>query len=103
MADTHSAEIDDLLREHRTFRASESFRSRALVRDESSYAEAERDPEAFWARFAEELEWSRPWDRVLDWQPPHAKWFVGGGPHISGNCPARQPPGGARQKGGDHL
>src|SRR5205807_1476466 len=50
------------------------------------YADAERDPEAFWAKFADELEWSRRWDRVLDWQPPHAKWFVGGRLNASVNC-----------------
>jgi acetyl-CoA synthetase len=80
------AEIDDLLREDRTFAPSPAFRAQALVRDESLYAEAENDPEAFWARFASELEWSRKWDKVLDWQPPHAKWFVGGQLNISVNC-----------------
>ena len=33
-----------------------------------------------------ELEWSRPWARVLDWNPPHAKWFVGGTLNVSVNC-----------------
>jgi acetyl-CoA synthetase len=32
------------------------------------------------------LEWSRKWDRVLDWDPPHAKWFVGGKLNVSVNC-----------------
>src|SRR4051812_45813763 len=71
-------EIDDLLREDRTFAPPPDFRARAVVRDEGIYAEAARDPEAFWAKLAGELEWSRPWDTVLDWKPPHAKWFVGG-------------------------
>ncbi len=86
MSDSQRAEIDDLLREHRTFVPSSAFRAQAHVRDESIYAEAERDPEGFWARFASELEWSRPWDRILDWQPPHAKWFVGGRINLSVNC-----------------
>src|SRR4029434_1184189 len=42
--------------------------------------------DAFWAGFAAELEWSRPWDQILDWQPPHAKWFVGGKINASVNC-----------------
>ena len=50
------------------------------------YEEADRDPEAFWARFASELEWQEPWTRVLDWQPPHAKWFVGGTINACVNC-----------------
>ena len=77
MAD-RPAEFADLLREDRTFAPPADFRARAHVRDEDVYARAARDPEAFWASFADELEWSRRWDTVLDWQPPHARWFVGG-------------------------
>ena len=33
-----------------------------------------------------ELEWSTPWTKVLDWKPPHAKWFVGGKLNASVNC-----------------
>src|SRR5438067_4104342 len=80
------AEFDDLLQEHRTFPPPVSFRSRARIKDEQIYIDAERDPEAFWSRFADELEWSRRWDKVLDWRPPHAKWFVGGQLNISVNC-----------------
>src|SRR5437660_6001814 len=98
MAETKPAEIDDLLREHRTFRPPESFRKQALVASDSIYAEADRDPEAFWARFAGELEWSRPWTRVLDWQPPHAKWFVGGAINASVNCLDRHVRGPRRNK-----
>ncbi len=86
MADQHPSEIDDLLREHRTFPPSHERRTGAVVNDERIYEEAARDPEAFWAKFAGELEWSRPWDRVLEWNPPHAKWFVGGRLNASVNC-----------------
>jgi len=92
------AEIDDLLREDRTFPPAPEFKAHALVRDESIYVEAERDPEAFWARFADELEWSRRWDRVLDWQPPHARWFVGGTLNASVNCLDRHVRGARRNK-----
>src|SRR2546430_3367058 len=47
---------------------------------------------------AGELEWSRPWDRVLDWQPPHAKWFVGGTLNASVNCLDRHVRGARRNK-----
>ena len=69
-----------------------------MVRDESIYADAARDPEAFWASFASELEWSRPWNAVLDWQPPHAKWFVGGTINASVNCLDRHVRGPRRNK-----
>jgi len=99
MADQKSiAEFSDLLREDRTFPPPPEFRAKAVARDESIYAEAERDPEAFWARFARELEWSRPWDAVLDWRPPHAKWFVGGTINASVNCLDRHLAGPRRTK-----
>ena len=86
MSDPQNAEFSDLLREDRRFDPPAGFRAAARVRDESIYAEAERDPEAFWAGFASELEWSTPWTQILDWQPPHAKWFVGGRLNASVNC-----------------
>jgi acetyl-CoA synthetase len=98
MAEHTPAEYDDLLREDRLFPPSPAFRARAHISDESIYAEAERDPEAFWARFADELEWIKPWNRVLDWQPPHAKWFVGGKLNVSANCLDRHIRGPRRNK-----
>ena len=86
MADPKTAEIADLLQEDRTFSPPDAFRAAAHVRDEEVYARAERDPEAFWAGFASELEWFSPWSRVLEWKPPHAKWFVGGKLNASVNC-----------------
>jgi acetyl-CoA synthetase len=79
-------EIDNLLKEGRVIAPSEEFRRRARVNDDSIYARADADPEAFWASFASELEWSRPWTSVLEWESPHAKWFVGGQLNVSVNC-----------------
>ena len=98
MAEKPYAEIDDLLREDRTFPPPPEFRARAVVSDEKLYEEAARDPEAFWAKFAGELEWSRKWDRILDWQPPNAKWFVGGTLNASVNCLDRHVRGPRRNK-----
>jgi acetyl-CoA synthetase len=81
-----SPEIDALLQEDRAFPPPASFAAKALVRDAAVYERAAADPEAFWAGFARELEWSRPWTKVLDWNPPHAKWFVGGQINASVNC-----------------
>ena len=51
------------------------------------YERAKADPQKFWAELAEqELHWFQKWDTVLDWQPPFAKWFVGGKINISYNC-----------------
>jgi acetyl-CoA synthetase len=98
MSDPKVTEYADLLREDRSFPPPPEFRARAHVGDERVYEEAERDPNAFWARYAAELEWIRPWDRVLDWQPPHAKWFVGGKLNASVNCLDRHVRGPRRNK-----
>src|SRR4029078_12257896 len=68
------------------------------VRDEGICAGAARYPAACWAGLARELEWSRRWDTVLDWQPPHAKWFVGGRLNVAVNCLDRHVRGARRNK-----
>jgi acetyl-CoA synthetase len=92
------AEIADLLQEDRTFPPPDSMRAHAHVRDESVYALAEKDPEFFWASFASELEWFTPWSKVLEWKPPHAKWFLGGTLNASVNCVDRHVRGARRNK-----
>jgi acetyl-CoA synthetase len=83
---THRPEIDALLRENRRFPPSDEWRRSAIIADPDVYRRAAADPEAFWAGFASELDWMRPWDRVLEWKPPYAKWFVGGRLNASANC-----------------
>jgi hypothetical protein len=53
------AEFADLLVEHRSFPPPPSFQNQARIQDEQIYAEADRDPEGFWAKSADELVWSR--------------------------------------------
>ena len=92
------AEIADLLQEDRSFPPPDDFRARANVRDAAVYAQADADFEGFWARFASELEWFTPWNRVLEWKPPHAKWFLGGTLNASVNCVDRHARGARRNK-----
>jgi acetyl-CoA synthetase len=91
-------EISNLLQEDRSFPPAAAFRAQANINDPEVYARAASDPEAFWAGFAQELEWSTPWTQVLDWQPPHAKWFVGGTLNASVNCVDRHARGPRRNK-----
>ena len=79
-------EIDALLHENREFPPSEEFRRNANVNDDAIWSQADADREAYWAGWAEQLDWQTKWDRVLDWNPPHAKWFVGGKLNASYNC-----------------
>ena len=53
---------------------------------ERLYAEAKEDPEAFWENVAKELAWFKPWNKVLEWKYPYARWFVGGQTNIVYNC-----------------
>src|SRR5688572_21855541 len=92
------ATIDSLLKEREQYVPSATFRERALLRDDSLYAEAGKDPEAFWGRRAQELDWISPWSKVLEWTPPFAKWFVGGKLNVSANCLDRHVKGPRRNK-----
>ena len=79
-------EIQNLLTEDRSFAPSSAWRERAIANDPGVYARAAADPEAFWASFASELEWIKPWTKVLAWDPPDARWFDGGQLNASVNC-----------------
>ncbi len=79
--------IEDYLSEVRTFPPSAEFKKNALITDVSIYDEAETDWQGFWARQAEELiDWFEPWDTLLEWDLPFARWFVGGRLNASYNC-----------------
>ncbi len=82
--------ITSVLKEVRKFAPPTEFATKARV---PSLAEFERltkwakdKPEEFWAEQAKMLHWFKPWTKVLDWQPPFAKWFVGGTTNASYNC-----------------
>ena len=68
----------------------EEFSKRAHVKSLEEYREmydrAERDPEGFWAEQSKMIDWFKPYSRVLEWNLPHAKWFVGGKLNVSYNC-----------------
>jgi acetyl-CoA synthetase len=63
------------------------FSERALLNDPVVYEQAASDPQAWWAKQAEELDWFQKWTRVLnDDDPPFYEWFVGGRLNVSHNC-----------------
>jgi acetyl-CoA synthetase len=78
--------IEALLSELRVFDPPAAFTQRAVVSEDSIYERAERDHEAFWAEQAGQLSWSKPWDTVMDWNPPWVTWFAGGRLNVSVNC-----------------
>jgi acetyl-CoA synthetase len=85
------ASIESILQENRTFDPPTEFAQKAAIASLEQYHElceqAKADPAGFWAELAEkELHWFEKWEQTLDWQPPHAQWFVGGKINISYNC-----------------
>ena len=96
-------DIESILREGRKFPPSRGIRRQArsvkgLAEYEALYRRAEQDPEDFWGECARELAWFKPFGKVLDWQYPFAKWFVGGEINASYNCLDRHLTGARRNK-----
>ncbi len=82
--------IDSILDEQRKFECPPEFSRKAHLKSleeyEALYKESVEEPEKFWGRAAEELHWFKKWDKVLEWNLPWAKWFVGGQINLSYNC-----------------
>ncbi|HWA93596.1 MAG TPA: acetate--CoA ligase [Terracidiphilus sp.] len=95
-------DLDSILREDRVFPPPEEFAKKAYIKSleeyEQLYKKSIEDPEAFWASVAKDLHWFKPWDKVLEWDLPHAKWFVGGQTNLSYNCLDRHVSGPRRDK-----
>ena len=83
--------IESNLQERGLFQPPATFSRTSHVKSIKEYQRlgdrARENPERFWAELAaNELQWFKTWDKVLDWQPPFAKWFVGGKLNITHNC-----------------
>ncbi|MCI0574345.1 MAG: acetate--CoA ligase [Myxococcaceae bacterium] len=87
--DSHA--LHSVLTEARIFPPPAEFAAKAHIRSMEDYrrlyAEAERNPEAYWgARAREELHWETPFRTVLEWKPPHSRWFIEGRTNLAYNC-----------------
>jgi acetyl-CoA synthetase len=96
------ATIHSVLREDRVFPPPPAFAAAARVSGRAAYdrlyGRSVDDPEGFWAEEAGRLHWQTRWQRVLDWRPPDAQWFVGGRLNVSENCLDRHLDGPRRNK-----
>src|SRR5260370_5832707 len=90
VGNSQSTNIDSILQEQRKFECPSEFSQQAHIKSfedyERIYKESIEEPEQFWGRIAAELHWFRKWDKVLEWNCPWAKWFVGGEINLSYNC-----------------
>jgi len=84
------AGIVNVMKEGRVFPPPKEFSEKAHISSMEEYEklwdEANQDIEAFWDKYAKELHWFKPYDKVLEWDEPFAKWFVGGQTNVSYNC-----------------
>jgi acetyl-CoA synthetase len=102
MASTEATHIDSTLTESRKFPPPAEFSKRAWVKSFDEYEalrkRADTDPDGFWAECARNLHWFKPFDKTLEWNFPHAKWFLGGTINASDNCLDRHLDGPRRNK-----
>ena len=82
--------IASVMQEDRVFPPPLEFSKQARIGSledyQRIYDEAARDPDGFWHARAQSLPWMTPYTKVLDWNPPDAKWFVGGRTNASAAC-----------------
>ncbi len=101
-ADAAGSGMESVLQESRKFPPPASFSSSAHIKSfeqyEQMYRESIDNPEKFWGEKAAELYWFKKWSRVLEWNLPDAKWFVGGKTNLCYNCVDRQVKDGAGDK-----
>ena len=84
-------EITSILKEKRLFKPKADFAKEAHIKNfkayQALYKQALKNPQKFWAQQAKFLlDWFKPWTKVLSWNPPFAKWFLGGKINASTNC-----------------
>ena len=95
-------DIESHLIERRVLKPPKDFaksaRIKSLEQYRRMYRESIRQPAKFWGREASELVWRTPWKKVLHWNAPFAKWFIGGKLNISENCLDRHLKGPRRNK-----
>ncbi|MEK6530873.1 MAG: acetate--CoA ligase [Deltaproteobacteria bacterium] len=84
--------IEVLLNEKRVYPPPADIKKNAHIKGmeeyNALYEESVKDPEGFWARMSDIVDWTKKWDRVLEWDfhAPFARWFAGGRLNVSYNC-----------------
>ena len=90
MAEVKTGQIVNVMKEARLFPPPKEFAAKARIGSMEQYEklwnEAADDIEGFWGKMAGELHWFKPYTKVLEWNEPFAKWFVGGQTNVSYNC-----------------
>jgi acetyl-CoA synthetase len=84
--------IASMLEDKQVFEPPDGIKLRAYIKNleeyKKLYERSIKDPGGFWGELAEQLDWYKKWDKVLEWDfnKPEVKWFVGGKLNASYNC-----------------
>ncbi|MEX2287725.1 MAG: acetate--CoA ligase [Planctomycetaceae bacterium] len=82
--------IENVLHERRTFPPPPEFQAQANIKTQQEYEQmwrrAKDDPAGFWGEMAKNLDWFKPFDKVLTGKMPDTRWFVGGKLNASYQC-----------------
>jgi acetyl-CoA synthetase len=85
-----AGQLDSVMQEERRFAPPAEFAAKARIKSLAEYErmwnEAAANIEKFWGDLAGELHWFAPYSKVLEWNEPFARWFVGGKTNVSYNC-----------------
>ena len=93
------AEKFDVKLEKKVYLPDPAVKEQAWMKDyDSTYQEFLSDPDRFWEKIANELEWFSPWDAVREWDYPYARWFTNATLNITCNCLDRHVKNGLRNK-----
>ena len=86
-------EIASMMAENRVFQPSMEFSKVAALRSLEEYKAlynwSIKDPEGFWGKMAEQLDWYKKWDKFLEYDfknKPEVRHFIGGKINVSYNC-----------------
>ncbi|MES2201457.1 MAG: acetate--CoA ligase [candidate division FCPU426 bacterium] len=90
--------LSNLLVEKRKFKPSSAFVKQANINDPKVWAKAAKDPDKFWAGWADQLQWIKPYKKVSSGKMPRTQWFTGGKLNASANCLDRHLDGARRYK-----
>ena len=91
--------LESILSHDETFSAPEWLQAQANLKSlEAEHARSIATPDAFWGSWAERFEWFTPWEKVMDWNYPDHRWFVGGQTNITLNALDRHADGANRNR-----
>lgn len=86
MSDASQSQQSEVAIDSPTIESSDEYKNQANIQDRQIYDRAHANPLGYWEHCAKKLDWFKPWQKTLEWNPPFAQWFIGGKINASYNC-----------------